>query len=265
MTAALQAPPTRAASAWRSRATAALIHLGGSAAVAALAATLVFTLWYPWPYRIVSGGAELFALLVSVDIVLGPLATFAVFDRRKPWAVLRRDLGVIVLLQVAALGYGLHTTFVARPAVLALEGNRFRAVQALAVEESELPKAPPELRSLSLSGPRTVRTVMPADGNEKFEAIQLGLAGIDLGMQPRFWRPWDEAGRREALASARPLALLLARQPLRSAEIDSALARTGVPEKELVYLPLVARRTDWVVLLHVQSGDIVGFAPIDGF
>lgn len=265
MTAALQTPHNRSAFEWRSRAKAALIHLGGSATVAALAATLVFTLWYPWPYRIVSGGAELFALLVSVDIVLGPLATFAVFDRRKPWAVLRRDLGVIVLLQVAALGYGLHTTFVARPVVLALEGNRFRAVQALAVEESELPQAPPELQSLSLSGPRTVRTMMPTEGSEKFDAIQLGLAGIDLGMRPKYWRVWDEAGRREALASARPLAALLKRQPSPQPEVDAAVARTGLGVPSLVYLPLLARRTDWVVLLDASDGRIVGFAPLDGY
>ena len=131
--------------AWRIRVRAALIHLAGSILVAALAATLVFTLWYPWPYRIVSGGSELFALLVSVDVVLGPLITLAIFDRRKPWVSLRRDLCVVVLLQVIALGYGLHTTFIARPVVLALEGDRFRAVQSLAVVAEELPSAPEPL------------------------------------------------------------------------------------------------------------------------
>lgn len=250
---------------WRSRSKAAFIHLAGSLAVAALAAALVFTFWYPWPYRIISGGTELFALLVSVDVALGPLLTFAIFDRRKKRRALRRDLGVVVLMQLAALGYGLHTTFIARPAVLALEGDRFRAVPALAVVEAELPEAPPGLQTLSLNGPHTVRTVMPGDGDEKFDAIQLGLAGIDLGMQPKYWRNWDEAGRREALASAKPLTNLLQRQPTRRAEVEAALAYSGRPVKAMVYLPLLARRTDWVVLLDGHSGNIVGFAPLDGF
>ncbi len=265
MTTTMQAPPSLTAFNWRSRGKAALIHLGGSATVAALAAALVFTLWYPWPYRIVSGGAELFALLVSVDVVLGPLVTFTIFDRRKRFSVLRRDLVVVVMLQLAALGYGLHTTFIARPVVLALEGDRFRAVAALAVVESELPLAPPSLQALSVSGPRTIRTIVPAGGSDRFEAIQLGLAGIDLGMRPRFWQPWDDAGRREALANAKPLDKLLERLPSLSLAVDAALARTGYQVRGLAYLPLLARRTDWVVLLDARSGDVVGFAPVDGY
>ena len=250
---------------WNSRVRAATIHLGCSLVVAAVAASLVFTLWYPWPYRIVSGGSELFALLVSVDAVLGPLVTFAVFDRRKRRASLRRDLMVVVVLQLTALGYGLHTTFIARPVVLAFEGERFRATQAAAVVESELPDAPPALRSLSIAGPRIVRALTPTEGEEKFDAIQLGLAGVDVGMRPKYWRPWDAQGRREALAAAKPLPALLAQKQSQSAEVDESIKRSGMPADSMVYLPLLARRTDWVVLLDARSGEVVGFAPLDGF
>ena len=79
--------------------------------MALLAAALVFGLWYPYPYREISGGRELFFIIVAVDVVMGPLLTFAVFNRKKPLKELKRDLGVIVLLQLAALGYGLWTVF----------------------------------------------------------------------------------------------------------------------------------------------------------
>mgnify|MGYP002144062886 CR=1 FL=1 len=39
--------------------------------MAALAAGLVFGLWYPGAYRLMSGGRELFLLVTSVDVVLG--------------------------------------------------------------------------------------------------------------------------------------------------------------------------------------------------
>jgi hypothetical protein len=250
---------------WRSRLQAAAVHLAVSAAVAAVAAAVVFSLWYPWPYRIVSGGTELFALLVGCDTAIGPLLTFAVFDRRKRFAELRRDLAVIALLQLLALGYGLHTTFIARPVALALEGSRFRATTAVQVVEAELAQALPALRDLPLTGPRTVRAVVPEAGDAKFDAIQLGLAGADVGMRPSLWRPWDDAARREALAAAKPLAPLLARPHDRQAEVDAALGRTGKPIASMVYLPLVARRVDWVVLLDAGSGEIVGYAPLNGF
>ena len=78
--------------AWAERLKAAGIHLGLSLVVALLAAGLVFGLWYPMPFREISGGRELFLLIVAVDVVIGPVITLAVFDRRKRWRELRRDL-----------------------------------------------------------------------------------------------------------------------------------------------------------------------------
>ena len=77
---------------WRQRLRAAGVHLGLCALVALMAAVLVFFLWYPYPYRVISGGRELFQLVVGVDVIVGPLITFAIFDRAKPRTELRRDL-----------------------------------------------------------------------------------------------------------------------------------------------------------------------------
>jgi hypothetical protein len=110
---------------------AAVIHLLLSAAVAALAALLVFAVWYPMPYRQISGGRDLFLLVVAVDVAIGPLITLAVFDRRKPRAELVRDMAVVAAMQLAALAYGLHTVAQARPAVVALEVDRLRVVRAI--------------------------------------------------------------------------------------------------------------------------------------
>ena len=91
------------------------IHLAISLSVATLAALLVFGWWYPYPYRELSGGRELFALVVAVDVVLGPLITLVIFNVAKTRRHLMMDFTVIGLLQVAALAYGLWTVFVARP------------------------------------------------------------------------------------------------------------------------------------------------------
>jgi len=99
---------------WNDRLRASGIHMAISLAIAALSAALVFAVWYPYPYREISGGRELFFILVSVDVILGPLITLAVFNRAKPRSELRRDLGIVGVLQIAALAYGLWTVSIAR-------------------------------------------------------------------------------------------------------------------------------------------------------
>ncbi len=52
------------------------MHLGLSMAVAVAAtatAVLVLGVCYPYPYREISGGRELFGLIVVMDVMLGPL------------------------------------------------------------------------------------------------------------------------------------------------------------------------------------------------
>ena len=249
-----------------SRALAATLHLGLSAVVASFAALLVFVLWYPAPFRELSGGRELFFIVIAVDVVLGPLITFAVFDRRKSRAELVRDLAVVVLLQLAALLYGLHTVAQARPAIVALEGSRLRVVRAIDLDDSQLAHAPEGLRKLSLTGPLFVATRRPTEA-ERLESIERGLAGQDIGMRPEFWLPEAQAGAAYASA-AMPIDRLRTLQPKRVAELNAAIAAfttNGKPTGALGYLPMLARRTDWSALIDLKDGSVVGYVPIEGF
>jgi len=246
----------------RTRARAALFHLLGSALIAALAAALVFFLWYPPPYDRLAGGVGLFVLIISVDVVMGPLITFAVFNRRKPMAELRRDLAIVVLLQLGALGYGLNTMFVARPVVLALEGAKFRVVPAVDVLTEELDKAPRELSAMSLTGPRLVRTA-PISDKDRLDALEKAMAGSDVGSRPSYWRVWDDTGRSEAKAVAKPLRKLKEGYPDRAPEIDAAVSDTGLKPDAIAYIPVLSRFANAVVLIDARSGDPVGFAPLD--
>lgn len=249
----------------RARWQAALIHLGCSALIALAAAALVFLVWYPWPYSVLAGGIGLFILITGVDVVMGPLITLVVFDRRKPWSELRRDLAIVVLLQLCALGYGLHVIFVARPVALALETDRLRVVRAGDVAETELPLAPPSMRQLSLTGPVLLRTERPTDPAEVLETVERAMSGFDLGMRPKYWRAWDAAASREVLAAAKPLDALRVRYAARRAEFDAAVARTGLKAPQLRYLPMLSQHDDWIALVDAQSGNLVGYAPFNAF
>jgi len=238
------------------------IHLLISVLVAALAAALVFGLWYPGAYGLLSGGRNLFLLLIAVDILLGPLLTFVVFDLRKGWPHLRRDLAVIGTLQVVALAYGLHTVYVARPIATVFEVDRFRVITAGDVYMPELAKARPEYRNLPMSGPWLIGTRATLKGEEHTDALLKALEGVDIGQRPPFWQPYAES-MKEAVAKSRPIDVLLKRYPLRASEFRARLSEMNADVATARFLPLVARG-DWAVVLDA-SGEIRGYLQADAF
>jgi hypothetical protein len=250
---------------WRTRLRAALVHLGLSALVASLAALLVFALWYPYPYREISGGRELFQLVVAVDIVLGPLLTFAVFNLAKPRTELRRDIGVIVLLQLTGLAYGLWTVHLARPVHMVFEYDRFRVVHQVDIPAELATAVPPGIELAPLGGP-TLLSLRPfRNPQEKTDMTLAALQGVQLSARPELWQTY-EAGRGDILRAARPVAQLKSRIPQRAAEIDALLRQSGREAAAAAYLPLVARKAEaWTVLLDAKTAEVIGFLPLDSF
>jgi hypothetical protein len=250
---------------WRSRLRAAGIHLGLSALVAAIVGSLVFALWYPFPYRDISGGSELFRLVVTVDVILGPLLTFAVFNRRKPGSELRRDLAIVVALQLAGLGYGLYTVGIARPVHMVFEYDRFRVVHRADIPDEALDKVPASVDVAPWSGPTPLALRQFKDEQERLQRTLNALSGYQLGAQPDLWEPY-EAQRAAILAAAKPITELKKRFPSRAAELDAALREAGADAAHAAYLPLVARKAEaWTVLLDATDARILGYVPIDSF
>ena len=247
----------------KSRLCASVIHLSISLSIATLAALLVFGWWYPYPYRELSGGRELFILVVAVDVVLGPLITLVIFNTTKTRRHLAMDFTVIGLLQVAALTYGLWTVFVARPVHLVFEYHRMAVVHAVDIEPEMLAKAPPGLQKLPLRGP-TLLSLRPLQGNEAIESVMLATGGIPQAAQPHLWQPY-EAARDQILQESRPAAQLQERFPSHADAISRAVARTGRPLHALRTLPLLSRKSAWTVLIDAQSAQPVGFVALDSF
>lgn len=249
----------------RSRLRAAGIHFCASLVVAALAALLVFLVWYPYPYREISGGRELFVLLVSVDVVLGPLITLVIFNTGKPKKELWRDLAIVIAIQLAALGYGLWTVFVARPVHLVFEIDRLRVVHAVDIEDSLLPKKPPEIVAKPLTGP-TLLSVRPfKDASENFDVTFAALQGADIGARPDMWQSW-EAGKPQLLKEAKPVNQLRARSPADAAVIDAAQQEIPADRRAaLVYLPVASRKAFWTALIDPATTEILAFVPIDPY
>ena len=229
-----------------------------------MAALLVFGWWYPYPYRELSGGRELLALVVAVDVVLGPLITLVIFNPAKTRRHLVMDFTVIGLLQVAALAYGLWTVFVARPVHLVFEYHRMAVVHAIDVDSDLLAKAPPSLQTLPVTGPTVIALRPFKNPAEQFDATTAALKGFPLAARSDLWQAYEPA-RADVLKEAKPVAELRACFSHHAAQIDRAIAATDKQVTDLRYLPLLSRKTAWTVLLDATTAEPLGYLPLDSF
>jgi hypothetical protein len=231
-------------------------HLALSAIIGAAVLAAMIFVWYPPPYFDAAGGNDLVLLMLGVDVALGPLLTFAVFNPRKGIGKLRFDLVVIAFFQVAALAYGVHVMFIARPSYLVFAVDRFDLVMANALPDQELAKATPPYDRRPLGKPPTVGVRVPEDPKLKEESLFLALGGVDLTQQPRFYVRYDEIAK-EAAARAKPLKALRDLNPDRKDRIDAVVRDSGRAEGDLAFLAARAPNRDFVVIVDRSTGAIV--------
>jgi hypothetical protein len=94
------------------------VHLLMSVAVFIYLAYQIYYNWYPEPYFSVDGGWAGIRLVGAVDLVLGPLITFLIFDLGKSRRAILFDLITIAVIQLSALSYGVYSTYTQRPVAI---------------------------------------------------------------------------------------------------------------------------------------------------
>jgi hypothetical protein len=241
------------------------VHLSICLVIAVLAWFVIFKFFYPYPFIEISGGRQLFLLIVAVDVVLGPLLTFAVLSPGKVRQLLRLDLMMIGAVQMAALVYGLGTMYFARPVYLVHEVDRFKVVSAADVTESDLAEAALEFRRLPIIGVETIGLRPARNSAEKLSSLDLEIAGRDLSLQPGWWQPLSGDNRASIRQHGKSVALLRQRVTDGGAEINRILSASGLRDEDAIALPLVANLVSWSVLLDKRDLKILGYLPIDLF
>lgn len=245
-----------------------LVHALLSASLAIVIYFAVFSFWYPYPYRYLAGGQNLFFLLIAVDVICGPILTAIIFDPMKRRSVLFIDLFFIFLMQIFALGYGLHSVWLARPLYLVMEIDRFKVVAAPDLENEaaaeSLAQLPTQLIPKFWSQPLIVGIRSPKSDKERTDILfETLVGGRDYAVRPDFYLPYDGETAKKSLLRAKPLEQFLSKFPETTNQARVLIGGENSDVSSWHYVPVVGRQ-DWIAILD-DRGEVKGFLQGDGF
>ncbi|MDD5277240.1 MAG: hypothetical protein PHR16_14315 [Methylovulum sp.] len=227
------------------------LHLSASALLLSVFAGLVLFLWYtPWPLLSLQGGVKILGLMVLVDVVLGPSLTLLVFKPEKKRGELIADMALIVILQLAAFGYGGWILYTERPLFLALAADRFEVVRAPDIHIEAVDKSVAKLAPAY--GVQWVSVETPAELS--FQQILSRLSnspGVEL--KPELYRP---------LQDVKPELLKKYALPVQEVNADAAVktwlqAHQLTAEKVLLF-PVNGRARPGVAVLSADTREPLG-------
>lgn len=103
-------------------------HLVSSIFIVSIFFYIVFFIWYPYPFYELHSTNDIAPILAGVDVILGPLITFIIFNARKPVAELARDISIVVVIQLGALIWGMYAIYSVRPVFNVFISDAFHSV-----------------------------------------------------------------------------------------------------------------------------------------
>ena len=240
-------------------------HFLVSAVVVSIVSILVFVAWYPSPWRNILGVTSVFWLVVAADLVCGPILTLILASPLKSARERWLDLALVALIQIGALGYGIWTVGSARPVLLVFEVDRLFVVTANEVQDELLHQAPESLKRLSWIGVARAGLREAQSSEEYLNSVAMSLSGVTQAMRPNWWIPYGEEVKSAMRKKARPLTELLQKRPNQLVDLNKAIDVSGQSADALFYLPLTSsKNSEWVALIDA-AGEMVGYAPVDGF
>ncbi|MFZ1904137.1 MAG: hypothetical protein WAU56_01985 [Steroidobacteraceae bacterium] len=172
------------------------LHLLGSACVLTLVLGGMYLGWYRWPGWYLSSVLHIVGIVLMVDLAVGPTLTLVVANPGKPRKSLARDIGIIVAVQLVALGYGTVTLWMGRPLYYAFSADCLQLVQASDLQSDEIElgqRQNPQLAPHWYSLPRWIWAPLPEDPQQRMKIVEGALfGGQDVIQMPRRFRPWDQ-------------------------------------------------------------------------
>ncbi len=140
-----------------------LVNVVFSAVLISVSLGLLIFWFFPYPFIAVDDISTAVIMIVAVNLCIGPLLTFILYKPGKKGLLL--DLSTVVVLQLAALIYGLYAVYDSRPAYLVFYGDSFYLTDHKQVDENAL--VDDTLKVGAWGRPKLVAALLPGDTQER--------------------------------------------------------------------------------------------------
>lgn len=235
------------------------LHLLGSAIVLTLVLGGLYLGWYRWPGWYLCKALNVVAILLLVDLTLGPLLTLMVANPAKPRRELGRDVGIIICVQLVALVYGAATLWNGRPLYYAFSEDRLQLVQASDIKPAEAARAQQENPALAphwYSLPRWVWAPLPDAADVRRSIIVSALTGGgDVVEMPRYFKPWQD-GLPALRAQLQPIDQqrdVRLRMPKTRALLRKKMLARELPPDEPVAIMMTGQRSPMLAVFERET------------
>ena len=160
-----------------------LCHLSISILIALIITGIIFFVWYPSPLAQAVGVIHLFIMLILIDLIVGPLMTLLIY--KKDINAFKMDLSIIIIIQIAALIYGLHSITQGRPVWIVFNQNKFELVRVndQFIENTE--HIHKQFQTISWTGPHYAAAVPSQNMKQREDDLFMdALGGVSLAQRP---------------------------------------------------------------------------------
>jgi len=237
---------------------ASFIHFSLSAVILSLIMALIVYFWFPTPFLGISDFKEIALILISVDLVLGPLLTFIAYNPSKK--SLKLDLSVIVAIQIMALSYGLYSLYLSHPLYISYYDKGFTLISTYqATPEKAKHK---DFKISKLSSPKiSFLNLDDKMKNQLFTEMLNGGANIEA--RAEFYEPYQDHLAEIIENSLDPRLVFKMKGP--KEKLDKFIQQNGNSIDDYIFVPLNSGSKQVVWVLKKDTGspvDILDVPPL---
>ncbi len=234
------------------------IHLIISIVVTSIIAGVMIYFWYPLDYLDITSFKDIATLIIFIDLVIGPILTFVVFNPNKK--SLKFDLSIIAMIQVSALAYGTFILYQGHPVYLTYAKGSFTLINAQLARPQDAKYE--EYRVSKLSSSNLAYAELPNDATQRNELLNISFkGGADLEERVDLYKPYHEHID-EIISNTLDTTKLFSDKKSKS-ETELFIKKYGEKVNDFVFIPLEGSTGSSIVVLDKRSASFVTTINVD--